>query len=53
MSSIRSAAELATGNLAEALEDAKEALNIAPNYPEVILLFVTFAKVYMKSICCT
>ncbi|KAL3342609.1 hypothetical protein AABB24_026568 [Solanum stoloniferum] len=30
----RSAAELAMGNLAEALEDAKEALNIAPNYPE-------------------
>ncbi|KAK4362659.1 hypothetical protein RND71_017900 [Anisodus tanguticus] len=30
----RSAAELAMGNLAEALEDAKEALAIAPNYPE-------------------
>lgn len=30
----RSAAELAMGNLAEALEDAKEALTIAPNYPE-------------------
>lgn len=29
------------GNLAEALEDSKEALNIAPNYPEVIWLFVT------------
>ncbi|KAG5617723.1 hypothetical protein H5410_017547 [Solanum commersonii] len=34
LSSIRSAAELAMGNLSEALEDAKEALNIAPNYPE-------------------
>ncbi|MCD9640519.1 hypothetical protein HAX54_025872 [Datura stramonium] len=28
----RSSAELAMGNLAEALEDAKEALTIAPNY---------------------
>uniref|UniRef100_M1AN39 TPR domain containing protein n=1 Tax=Solanum tuberosum TaxID=4113 RepID=M1AN39_SOLTU len=30
----RCAAELAMGNLAEALDDSKEALNIAPNYPE-------------------
>ncbi|KAF3671519.1 putative WW domain-containing oxidoreductase-like [Capsicum annuum] len=30
----RSAVELAMGNLAEALDDAKEALTIAPNYPE-------------------
>ncbi|XP_009779983.1 uncharacterized protein LOC107779875 isoform X2 [Nicotiana tabacum] len=30
----RSAAELAMGNLADALDDAKEALTIAPNYPE-------------------
>ncbi|CAN4085431.1 unnamed protein product [Withania somnifera] len=30
----RSAAELAMGNFAEALEDAKEVLSIAPNYPE-------------------
>ncbi|KAF3667513.1 putative pentatricopeptide repeat-containing protein-like [Capsicum annuum] len=30
----RSAVELAMGNLAEAFDDAKEALTIAPNYPE-------------------
>lgn len=31
----RSSARLVTGNMAEALEDAKEALTIAPKYPEV------------------
>lgn len=31
----RSSARLVTGNLAEALEDAEEALTIAPKYPEV------------------
>lgn len=40
------------GNLADALEDAKEASTIAPNYPEVIWLFVTSATVYMKSMFC-
>ncbi|KAG5522479.1 hypothetical protein RHGRI_034602 [Rhododendron griersonianum] len=33
----RSSARLVTGNLAEALEDAKEALTIAPKYPEAYI----------------
>lgn len=38
--SYRSAAMLAMGDISEALEDAKEALTLAPKYPEVCHMFI-------------
>lgn len=39
----RSAARLAIGNINEALEDANEALAIAPRHPEVSQIATSFA----------
>lgn len=41
----RSAARLAMGDVSGALEDAKEALTLAPHYPQVSVSFIDISEV--------